>query len=181
MLRDPVKRIASQVRHSLYDGWGKSLDDGLTEDLIDFSLYAMQIDRFLEVFPRDSLLILTLEEFQADPYPVMQRVCDFLGIPPHRFVGAEERRNTGDFYTIPPIIAAVARNPLARSVVNRFLPRDSRHKLRERMARLGRRAPEPVGRWQLNEEETALVRERLADDMARLRDHYGVSAAWLRS
>jgi hypothetical protein len=179
MLRDPVARISSQVRHALYGGWGAPLDDGMTEDLIDFSRYAMQADRYVDRFSRERILLLTLEEFTDRPYHVLRRVCRFLEIDPeHAFVRAEEPRNTGGLYTMPPLVAGLARNPVARLFVD-LLPRSARHRLRESLARLGRRTPDTRGRWKLDDEERQEVRRILADDMARLRDDYGVHAEWM--
>lgn len=179
MLRDPVARISSQVRHALYGGWGAPLDDGMTEDLIDFSRYAMQADRYVDRFSRERILLLTLEEFKARPYEVLRRICRFLEIDPtHGFVQAEEPRNTGGLYTMPPLLAGLARNPVARWMVD-LLPRGARHRLRESLARVGRRTPDVRGRWKLDDEERQEVRRILADDMARLRDDYGVHAEWM--
>jgi hypothetical protein len=182
MLRDPVTRIASQVRHGLYDGWGRSLDEGITDDLIDFSRYAMQADRYAEHFPPESMLLLPVEELQADPAGSLRRTCEFLGVTPdHSFENTEERRNTGDFYTVNPLVAGAARNRAAKWVLDRVLTRGARHALRNWLARSTKSegAAKALGRWQLNEAEETEVRARLADDMSRLRDHYGVRAPWL--
>ena len=64
MLRNPLNRIESQVRHGIFAGWGKSLDAGIPEDAINFSSYAMQLDKYLEFFPIDNILLVTLEEFK---------------------------------------------------------------------------------------------------------------------
>ncbi len=180
MVRDPVARIASQVRHGLFDGWGKSLDDGMTPDLLDFSRYAMQADRYMAHFPRHDLLILTLEELKASPEAVLKKVCRFLEVSDHSFVGADEPRNTGDLYTVPPLVARIAHNPVALWVYRNVLPLTVRSRLRRVLARLGKRQTErPLARWKLNPEEITYVREALSTDLARLRDEYGVQASWL--
>ena len=45
LIRHPLDRIDSQVRHALFEGWGQSLDDGVPQDAIDFSRYAFQLDQ----------------------------------------------------------------------------------------------------------------------------------------
>jgi hypothetical protein len=181
LVRDPVKRIASQVRHGIFAGWGGALDEGLGEDLIDFSRYAMQASRYASVFGRERILILTLEELRNTPEAALRRVCEFLAISAeHEFEAIRDPRNVGDFYTVPPIVAGLARNRVVRNVVNRVLSREIRHRLRRQLARLGGGRDEvAAGRWELNADETALVRARLADDMAQLRDDYDVEASWL--
>jgi predicted DCC family thiol-disulfide oxidoreductase YuxK len=180
MLRDPVARITSQVRHGLYDGWGTSLDEGMTDDLIDFSRYAMQLDRYMAHFERDRILILTLEELKAAPEPVLAKVCRFLGVAEDRaFVGADVARNTGGFYAASPWIAALVKNRVARWLAARLLSRAAHHRLRERLAASAGRQPTSAGRWQLSDAEIRAVRHALEEDMLRLRRDYGVSAPWL--
>lgn len=181
MMRDPVRRIASQVRHSLYEGWGRSLDDeGLTEDLIDFSRYAMQLDRYTALFPREDILLLTLEELKTDPAAVLRSACAFLGVSSrHHFTEVDQPRNVGDFYTVPSLLSSVAKSRATRWATTHLLTGGGKRRLRRFVARHGSRGGESIGRWQLNEEEAAYVRRALADDMARLRGHYGVEAPWL--
>jgi hypothetical protein len=47
-------------------------------------LYARQIDRWLQHFPREQFLFLKAETLFADPAAVLPRVLDFLGAPPFR-------------------------------------------------------------------------------------------------
>jgi sulfotransferase family protein len=47
-------------------------------------LYAEQLERWLELFPREQLLILPSEELLAEPQRAYAQVLDFLGAPPHR-------------------------------------------------------------------------------------------------
>jgi hypothetical protein len=46
--------------------------------------YAEQLERWLERFPREQLLILPSEELLGDPEQTHARVLEFLGSPPHR-------------------------------------------------------------------------------------------------
>jgi hypothetical protein len=45
--------------------------------------YAEQLERWFAVFPREQLLILSMEELQADTAGTYARVLDFLGARPH--------------------------------------------------------------------------------------------------
>jgi hypothetical protein len=45
-------------------------------------LYADQLTRYYALFPRDQLLVLRSEDLFANPQPVVDRVCHFLGIDP---------------------------------------------------------------------------------------------------
>jgi hypothetical protein len=174
VMRHPLRRIESQVRHSLFEGWGKSLDEGMSADLLDFSRYAMQLDLYLEHFPRESILAVTLDELRDQPTALLQRCCTFLGVSPDFvFEGETERRNTGDFYTVSPAVGKLARNDHIRSLVKRALPRSLHQGLRKF---LGRRMQggASMGRWRMNPEEEAAVLKELAPDMRRLRDEFGI-------
>ncbi len=181
MMRDPVRRIESQVRHSLYEGWGRSLDeDGFTEDLLDFSRYAAQLDRYTAIFSREDLLLLTLDEMRRSPHDVLRRACAFLGVSQDReFTAVEVPRNAGDFYTVPRFVSAAAKSRFGAWAARRVLTRNGKQRLRRWLARGGRGREEALGRWRLSPEEEERVRAGLAEDMARLREHYGVEAPWI--
>lgn len=53
-------------------------------------LYAEQIDRWLEHFPREQLLILKAEDLFTEPATAYGRVFEFLGLPPHHGSFARE-------------------------------------------------------------------------------------------
>jgi hypothetical protein len=46
--------------------------------------YAEQLERWLDVFPREGLLVLPSEELLAEPERAHGRVLEFLGVGPHR-------------------------------------------------------------------------------------------------
>lgn len=174
IMRDPISRIASQVRHSLYEGWGQSLDDGFTEDLLDFSRYAMQIDQYVDVFPRESILLLTLEELRSEPDEVLQRTCRFLGVADDfRFSGKTEVRNAGDFFQVPSWVGRMARSHRTTGLVKRVVPARFHGMLRNAVAKIAGTTTD-IGRWELSEDEKAEVLATLSADLRRLRDIYEV-------
>jgi hypothetical protein len=88
VLRHPVERAYSHYVHrhtrEVYPGepFRRSFEEFVEEDpmCLDSSDYAMQIDQYLSFFPRDSLLILRLEDLKRDPGPLLRRVLRFLGV-----------------------------------------------------------------------------------------------------
>ena len=44
-------------------------------------LYAEQLERWLELFPREQLLVFTSDELTNEPADTMSRVAEFLGVP----------------------------------------------------------------------------------------------------
>jgi hypothetical protein len=64
--------------------------------------YAEQLERWLELFPRSQLLVLSSEELFRDPHAVYRRVLDFLWLP--RWEPASfPQRNAGEYAGDPAV------------------------------------------------------------------------------
>jgi hypothetical protein len=145
--------------------------------MIDVVRYAMQIDQFLAIFPRERMLLLTLDEFEQDPDTVLQRICSFLGVDAaFRFERVAERYNSGEAYEMAPTWARMATSQALRSIAYHMLPRAYRHRIRSFFARLPGRARD-LGRYELTVEEQATLMSQLAPDLSRLEADYGVEVS----
>ena len=107
ILRDPIDRaysgyqrevrkgretrpFADAVRAELPDPLGDWKDNLSGEALENFyhrsylarGLYAQQLQHWMTFFPRERFLLLSSEEFFKDALSVLNRACDFLGLPP---------------------------------------------------------------------------------------------------
>jgi sulfotransferase family protein len=174
MMRDPQKRITSQVRHAIYEGWGKSLDEEFTDDLIYFTQYAMQLDKYYTLFPKERFLLLTLEEFKSNPDLVLSQICKFLDISNNfKFKGSNEPRNTGDFYNIHPLFASLLKNPAVRYISDILIRGNARTQLRKWLTLFGK-SRQPMGRSSLNDREAENIFRQLAPDLQKLSREYGV-------
>lgn len=177
MMRNPISRIESQVRHGLFAGWGSSLDTGVSDDLVEFSRYAMQMDQYLKYFPKDMILPITLEEFKADPYRVLERICEFLQIDKdYKFSHVEAPRNSGDFFNTPPILRKLSQSWLGRQVVRKLFPFQFKNWLRSKLAKAGKKngMKADLGRWKLTENEKNEIIQKLLPDLERLRSEYAI-------
>jgi hypothetical protein len=175
MLRDPIARIESQVRHGLFAGWGKSLDAGIPEDAVDFSRYAMQLDNYLKYFPKNDVILILLEEFKSDPHTVLSRICKFLGVNnDFQFSKVEEPRNTGEFFNASPIVAHATQGKMGQFIARRLLPTGIKKWLRGFIAQQSKEKDSNVDRWRLRPEERVLILNRLAEDLRRLEADYGI-------
>jgi hypothetical protein len=60
------------------------------------SFYAPQLEHVFKLFPRDQVFILKYENFRADPFPIVDRIFDFIGV---RRVSRlkNKKRNVGDY------------------------------------------------------------------------------------
>ena len=174
LLRNPLDQIQSNIRHTLYAGWGKPLDEGISEWMIDLVRYSTQIDQYVSRFPRDRLLLLTLEEFRLHPESVLRKVCHFLEVDPtFEFKGVSTRYNSGELYEIPDLFAGIVHSGVLRRFADKYLPRSVRHRIRGMLPKMFRRKAS-LGRYQLNESETAVLMSQIVSDLRRLDSEYGV-------
>lgn len=108
LLRNPVDRAYSHYQHAVAKGQESlSFEKALREEkrrtggevgrmmadprynstshrnysYIERGLYAQQLERWFELFPRKQFLILHSERFRNDPPSAFREVCRFLGVP----------------------------------------------------------------------------------------------------
>ncbi|MEO1502387.1 MAG: sulfotransferase domain-containing protein, partial [Pseudomonadota bacterium] len=79
ILRNPFDRIESHFNFSARSLSIEFDSDIVDEELISPSDYMTHIDRYLEYFPRDRLLILDFAQLNHAKVEVMDSVFDFLG------------------------------------------------------------------------------------------------------
>jgi hypothetical protein len=83
VMRDPVARMRSHWVHAVDSGTEHHpLGDTLLGNpyFRECSSYGMQLERYLEHFPRERVLLLTAEELQADRHRTLEQVFDFLDV-----------------------------------------------------------------------------------------------------
>jgi hypothetical protein len=99
LVRDPVDRIAAHWVHNYSKGrhqgdLAKTIMKPKTS-YIDRSLYAMQLERFLAVYPREQVLVLEQEDLRARRQETLRGVFEFAGADPtftHRRFASERHR-----------------------------------------------------------------------------------------
>lgn len=109
-LRNPTERAFSQwnMRHDkgqeplqFLDALKRDQETGIWkrprgDAYIARSLYAPQLEKVFDLFPRDQVLVLKYEEFRRDPRPMLDRMFDFLGV--HRLRRFKnKKRNVGSY------------------------------------------------------------------------------------
>ncbi|MGH2664000.1 MAG: sulfotransferase family protein [Actinomycetota bacterium] len=85
VVRDPIERIRSHYQYRTDRGLERRpLAEAVLEhpDYVDYSRYASQIDRCLDWFPKDRLLVVTSEDLRDDRKRTVGRVFRFLGVDP---------------------------------------------------------------------------------------------------
>jgi Sulfotransferase domain len=74
LLRDPIDRYRS--------GAARARRAGRDRNALRRGLYATQLGRYLEQFPREQILVLQYERCRADPAPELARTFAFIGVDP---------------------------------------------------------------------------------------------------
>jgi Sulfotransferase domain len=80
------ERLAPELARSKVDSRYRSWPIGCWSYLMRSS-YAAQLERWFALLPRVQFHVLTLEELSARPQATLDRVHEFLELPPHRYEG----------------------------------------------------------------------------------------------
>jgi Sulfotransferase family len=83
IVRDPVERCVAHYWHNVQIEYEtRPPSEALWEDprFIAFSDYAMQLQPYLEVFPREQIHVLTLESFRDDQAGALRAIFEWLGV-----------------------------------------------------------------------------------------------------
>lgn len=176
IMRDPVERMVSQLRHvAVRRGGGSRLVDADFDRALQYSRYSMQLDAWSARFSRETILPLLYEDLRLDPKGVVDRAQGFLGLSP-RPPGPETLKtvhNAGeDMLADQALDRAVGRAPWLEPLAG-WVPEPVR-----RLARglAGRRSAEPLSLEPWRRERAI---DALAPEVERLRTEWGVDTrAW---
>jgi hypothetical protein len=105
------ERLAGELARMQADRWYNSWPIGCWSYLMR-SRYAEQLERWLDLFPRERFHFLTLEQLAVDPQGTLDRVHEFLDLPDHSYprldamhvaprydsIDAEQRAALADYF-----------------------------------------------------------------------------------
>lgn len=172
VLREPVDRMRSQYQHHVaaeiehrpIDRALRDADDPNTKDYHYTSRYAFQLERFLDHFPREQVLVITTERLRDHRLAVLREIFKFIGV---------------DENWVPPNIEGLAHETTKKIVYNRMTVRMRSLKnyrmladhvplnLKQKAHRLMSAPPPDV---QISDELRAFLREVVLEpDLVRLR------------
>ncbi len=83
VVRNPLKRVESHLRHRLMHGKitaDTPVEEAVVQTVIDQSCYQMQWSRYAERFAPEQLLLLDFEDVTKRPAEVLERLCGWLEI-----------------------------------------------------------------------------------------------------
>jgi hypothetical protein len=169
LIRDPLHRLVSHYIHEWTMGVMRgALSEALAThpELVDYGRYGMQIAPYVQAFGADRILLLSLEEMEAAPQTVLERVAGFLGAPGRPVWVEEHARANASAERIRrlPLQGLLIDNPLATALRRALVPQA----LRDRV----KRARQMQDRPRLTPEETARLKAVYAEDRALLARHF---------
>jgi ParB-like chromosome segregation protein Spo0J len=170
LVRDPVDRMRSHWLHRVHDGEEtRPIEQALREEprYTNRSRYAMQLEHYLERFPRQHMYVVQAEEMYVDPAAVLPNVFRFLGVDPNAPILTQARENSSATrFDMPASVRHKVRVG-SRSPLYRAVPRPVR-KLLARPVRKALSAPVPPA--EISPDLRAELLAVLADDQARFRE-----------
>lgn len=198
ILRDPVQRARSHHAMAFFEGWETRPFDQAIEELLQpaaleaarreiheitgyvvFGEYGRILGGYLDVFPREQLLVLFLSDLEADPHSVLRRIFEFLGVDADfvpdnvgvRYLAgtASRRIQWLDLYAFQ---SAVSSNTLARRTWH-SLPERTRRQLDAQYQHIKLRT------WLWNRRPSVRPTEGDTETERRLRTHFEADAVRL--
>ncbi len=176
IIRHPIKRLKSQIHHNLLVGrlteeqvshpdfWSE-----LGGEYINFSMYHMQIEKYLQHFDREALKVLTLEDLSADPVGVLTDISEFVGLSPAYF---------RDEFNYEEFNVSGSRTRLKSDIFNRGLRYLNRKGvIPDVHNKLSSKVPRPGFR----DEDIELMWSRIDPDMVKLEEFMGRSLGFRRN
>ena len=136
IVRDPIKRTYSDYLHAIRKGdipasqpFSEYIKD---EKKLKFGHYETYLKQFFDIFPKEQIKIIVLEEFSRDYAKGFREIYEFLGVKNPDFIppGVEEKRNEARSYRF-----LLLENIMVRTY--RFLAKSGYTRLTELIKRTG--------------------------------------------
>jgi hypothetical protein len=170
MLRNPVDRAFSHYKWRIrLDAYRGDFTDFLEDypSAIEWSMYGRHVERYLNHFPRDTILAIPFESGTRDYHNTRKQLASFLGVAPDLFPAGAGRRPANASRVPPRALAGVTKRALSLGRALRRADLDvipnvaGRIGMKRLLAAKGR---EPV----LSPRARAEVMDRFAPDIAQL-------------
>jgi len=183
ILRDPIDRLEShytQGRKFLHQDSLESLSEGITEEIIDTSRYAMQIDEYYQRFPSKDILLVNFEDLKANPDLLLKQICEFLAIDSDfQFAGLDRAHNSYNkelSRVVIPGYSWLRKTPFVKDFID-FLPNGIKQSLQIVRNLFAKKIEYEYVK--LSPEQKSFVAEALKPDLQKLRDKYKVDiSSW---
>lgn len=167
IVRNPVERALSHHYHAFSRGRaGPDINVAVRADpaFVDHGRYAMQLEPWLNQFPREALLVLKFEDYIRDRAAALATVGEFLSVPvdPSR-IDTGKAYNKSEGNRVYGYLRPLMSKDIYRLWVRRAIPERLRKRVRDLVAP---KAPPPPAAPRPDTVDYLI--ERLAPDAARL-------------
>ena len=174
IMRNPFDRIESQYTYSYAlwttDSLQKRIEHG---HLVNVSRYGHQLDQYYDDFDDSQFLLLDFDDFIKKPPKTLKRICRFLNIETDfQFESTHKVYNKSQGKIITrPIERLYKKHPLLKTCA-RLVPKNFKQRLAGLLFR--KRVPH---NFKLSPEQKKLIYDNLKEDMAHLRQKYGIDVS----
>lgn len=174
IIRNPLERICSHYNHILAMPGGnnllKSMGKNVNNYMINTSRYGMQISEFYTKFDSKNILLLDFDELKNDPFNLITKVCNFLGVDPeYKFqeLNIKHNHHTQKKNILLPGYYLIRNTELMKSILTK-VPEKVRHYF---LNLLG--STVQIDYYKLSPEEQNYFLRELHDDLQKLNLQYG--------
>lgn len=194
VLRDPVDRALSAYRYFVKLGreerpifealvYEPKRIEGFSYWNNDFTylehgFYCEQLEKLLNYFSREDLLLLDYKQLISNPTAVMSKVCSFLGIPDYEGYDFQAKNVTGEvkYKALNKVIGSSVRQIRKIPGFDYVFSHDRRRRIKERLIELNTKKTSEI---ELNVPDQVLVHlnNLFLPDVRKLINEYGFSAA----
>jgi hypothetical protein len=129
VMRDPIERMISHYYHRRsHRKESRSFHKAMRDrSYVAASMYAYQLDAYLEHFPREQLLLLTSESLRDDRLTTLRRVFEFIDVDPdHAAAAPSVSTNRTLDKEVQPVAMERMRGSVAHRVAATVVPRRAR-------------------------------------------------------
>jgi hypothetical protein len=131
----------------------------------------MQLNPYVEIFGRNKLHLLLLEDLQKNPQQELRRICQFLEIDSeYQFQNLDVIRNNRETANLIPFVSKIRHKPMIRFLINNLTSPRLRQKLRGRLSRKDKDS----FNFMLTEQQQAIILKQLQPDLIQLEAEYGI-------
>lgn len=178
VVRDPVERLVTHYVHALSSGhetrpFAKVLKNIETTPYSWTSRYYAQLEKYLEFFPKECLLIVDQHALKNERKETLRRIFRFLEVEPD-FYCPEFEKNIGEskYYGRKTFLGNVFQKP-SRELWGAYHPQEPKPSWFQKMM------VSPIGRPELSARERQKLNSLFSDEMRKLRDFSGMAfSSW---
>jgi hypothetical protein len=184
VVRDPIERYISHYMKRVQTGiekrsFSQTLDDLDNEACAWQGRYHYQIQKYLELFPRNQLLVISMASMKTTPEAVMNELYDFLGLPAQRAIsGLDAVHNATQRVVRKTRVGSKILNLYRNHLEQRRIP----FRIKRLVTRLGDVGGEVIEKPKLTSEQYQKLKNFFEDDAEKLSSDFGIdTGSWLKN